>query len=215
METPQYDLSYALDTNGDEVLLKDHKHHVVMEWEKPYMKACIDALAPKGDVLEIGYGCGYSASFIQAYYPRTHTIVECHPVVIEKANSFSALHAGVYIVDDTWQNALEYLGVFDTIFFDDYPLEPNAKWVMADNKTESRNIHERLLPFLKICLKKHMRIGSKFSCFIEDINFPGKEELLKDASIKYKESYVPVMPPKHCKYYQEKKALVITVEKLS
>ena len=29
------------------------------------------------DVLEIGFGCGYSASRIQSFKPRSHTIIEC------------------------------------------------------------------------------------------------------------------------------------------
>lgn len=29
------------------------------------------------DVLEIGFGCGYSASRIQRFQPRSHTIIEC------------------------------------------------------------------------------------------------------------------------------------------
>ena len=32
---------------------------VMMEWEKPYMKK-VKNLKPKGDVLEIGFGLGYS-----------------------------------------------------------------------------------------------------------------------------------------------------------
>ena len=56
---------YKLDEYGKEILLKDDKHQVMMEWEKPYMEACIDKLQPKGDVLEIGFGMGYSATQIQ------------------------------------------------------------------------------------------------------------------------------------------------------
>jgi predicted O-methyltransferase YrrM len=95
----------------------------MMAWEKPYMEACIDALQPFGDVLEIGFGCGFSARHIQTYFPKSHAIIECHPQVIAKAKIWAAMHPGVRIIEDTWQNALSSLGVFDAIFFDDYPLE--------------------------------------------------------------------------------------------
>lgn len=116
-------MQFLKDENGKEVLLKDGAYQVMMEWEKPYMEACIDALEPFGDVLEIGFGCGYSASHIQKYKPRSHTIIEYHPVVAKKAKEWAKDRPGVKIVEDTWQNALSTLGVFDCVFFDDYPLE--------------------------------------------------------------------------------------------
>lgn len=116
-------MEYVWDEYGREVLLKDGRFQVMMEWEKPYMEACIDALQPSGDVLEIGFGCGYSATRIQEYQPRSHTIIEYHPVVVERARKWAENYPNVKIIEDTWQNALEYLGLFDEIFFDDYPLE--------------------------------------------------------------------------------------------
>jgi hypothetical protein len=116
-------MEYSKDEDGKEILLKDGKFQVMMEWEKPYMDACIDALKPFGDVLEIGFGLGYSAERIQAYLPKSHTIVEFHPEVAARAREWAGRHPNVIIIEDTWQNALASLGVFDSIFFDDYPLE--------------------------------------------------------------------------------------------
>ena len=75
---------YKIDKYGKEILLQDGKHQVMMEWEKPYMEACIDKLQPKGDVLEIGFGMGYSATAIQKNKPKSHTIIEMDPIVIKK-----------------------------------------------------------------------------------------------------------------------------------
>ena len=63
---------YKIDEYGKEILLQDDEHQVMMEWEKPYMEACIDKLQPKGDVLEIGFGMGYSATAIQKYKPKQY-----------------------------------------------------------------------------------------------------------------------------------------------
>ena len=54
-------LEYKKDYMGQEGLYSvDGKHQVMMEWEREYMYACIDKLQPYGDVLEIGFGMGYS-----------------------------------------------------------------------------------------------------------------------------------------------------------
>src|ERR1700722_11822816 len=116
-------MEYARDEQGKEVLLKDGKFQVMMEWEKPYMQACIDALQPFGDVLEIGFGLGYSSDRIQSYHPKSHTIIEYHPVVAARARKWAEQHPNVTIIENTWQAALSKLGKFDCIFFDDYPLQ--------------------------------------------------------------------------------------------
>lgn len=129
MEYPNYE--FSRDKDGKEQLIKDGTYQVMMEWERPYMEACIDALAPHGDVLEIGFGLGYSAEAIQKYDITSHTIIEYHPVVAKKARAWAANKPNVTIIEDTWQNAMDALGTYDAIFFDDYPLE-------------SKKIHEEL-----------------------------------------------------------------------
>ena len=76
--------TYGYDEQGKEIMLQGDFLQVMMAWEKPYMEACVDALKPSGDVLEIGFGLGYSATQIQKYSPKSHTIIECDPVVIER-----------------------------------------------------------------------------------------------------------------------------------
>lgn len=129
-------MEFTKDCNGKEMLLKDGKFQVMMEWEKPYMQACIDALKPSGDVLEIGFGCGYASDQIQTYQPRSHTIIEYHPLVAAKAREWAKKQTNVTIVEDTWQNAMKRLGQFDAIFFDDYPLESEeeGKRVIEEKK---------------------------------------------------------------------------------
>ena len=116
-------MEFTTDADGKELLLKDGEHQVMMEWERPYMKACIELLEPSGDVLEIGFGLGYSADAIQSYQPKSHTIIEYHPIVAEKAKNWAKDKPNVTIIESTWQEALPKLDRFDAIFFDDYPLE--------------------------------------------------------------------------------------------
>ena len=74
------------------------------------------------DVLEIGFGCGYSADHIQSFHPRSHTIVECSTAVLSRLTSWAEGKVGVVVVAGTWQAAMPHLGHFDAIFFDDFPL---------------------------------------------------------------------------------------------
>ncbi len=153
-------MEFTCDEDGKELLLKDGKFQVMMEWERPYMEACIDALASTGDVLEIGFGCGYASTHIQRYKPRSHTIIEYHPVVAAKAREWAKEYANITIIEDTWQNAIEKLGQFDAIFFDDYPLESEqegkrieekkqeAHAVLASGEKLLNEIHQQL-PTLK------------------------------------------------------------------
>ena len=101
---------YKIDRNNKEILLQDNKHQVMMEWEKPYMEACIDKLQPKGDVLEIGFGMGYSATQIQKYKPKSHTIIEMDPLVIKRLKKWAKDYDNIIIVEGTWQEKINNLG---------------------------------------------------------------------------------------------------------
>ena len=114
---------YKIDEHGKEILLQDNKHQVMMEWEKPYMEACIDKLQPKGDVLEIGFGMGYSATQIQKYKPKSHTIIEMDSMVVKRLEEWAKDYDNIIIVVGNWQKEIHKLGKFEEIFMDDYPLK--------------------------------------------------------------------------------------------
>ena len=113
-------MTFGKDEFGKEILYKDSNLPVMMEWEKPYIEACIEALNPTGNVLEIGFGLGYASKKIQQYHPKSHTIIESDPAVIEKAKKWAKDFDKVKIVEGKWQDILPTLGQFDAIFFDDY-----------------------------------------------------------------------------------------------
>lgn len=321
-ESPSCKMEFLHDAEGREILLKDDTFQVMMEWEKPYMEACIDALQPSGDVLEVGFGCGYSATFIQDYKPRSHTIIEYHPVVVERAKKWAKNYKNITIIHDTWQEAIHKLGIFDTIFFDDYPLQSGAdstyleqvgheaseilqqgknvlkqveetlpflkemhyededieyffqhlmdaepvdqahllpffydlkikgnitdvqferamarleqeKLVGAEIRGEFFGKIEKLTPqdpytfnergdrffeFLELCLKDHMRVGSRFSCYLDRPTSKYEDEkffnhVITNPALDFKEHVITVDVPKNCVYYPYNQALVIVITK--
>jgi len=67
-------------------------YQVMMNWERPIMKRSAEWVTNGGkaeSVLEIGYGMGIAASFIQAYQPDQHTIMELHPNIVERAEGYA------------------------------------------------------------------------------------------------------------------------------
>jgi len=113
-------MTFAKDELGKEILYNQYNLPIIMEWEKPYIEACIEALNPTGNVLEIGFGLGYASNKIQQYNPKSHTIIESDPTVIEKAKKWAKDFNTVKIIEGSWQDILPTLGQFNAIFFDDY-----------------------------------------------------------------------------------------------
>ena len=118
------DLIYTKDVKGEEILIDPNFNNfqVMMEWEKPYMEALVDNLEPTGDVLEIGFGFGYSANQIQKHKIKSHTIIEPNDSVLKKLIKWAKKQKHkVIVVKGIWQEELKHLGKFDSIFFDDAP----------------------------------------------------------------------------------------------
>ena len=106
--------TFQIDNNNEEFFYLHTNQQVMMEWEKPYMEASIDVLQPTGHVLEVGFGCGYSATQIMKYNPKSYTVIECDSVVIKKAKEWAKNYPTIpiNIVEGRWQEKLHTLGMF-------------------------------------------------------------------------------------------------------
>jgi len=188
-------MQYVLDQDFKELLLSDQKGQVMMEWEQPYMEACIDLLKPRGDVLEVGFGCGYSANHIQTYNPKSHTIVECDPIVLQKLDLWAKDKSNVKIVKGRWQEVIQQLGIFDEIFLDDFPLEINKD----SSQSEILLSRRRFRLFIDICIQNHTKIGSKISGYL---NSNDKIQLSSDSEpfVKIESKSIDIDIPMNCKY---------------
>jgi len=194
------EMRYSTDSKSNEILLSKNDQQVMMEWEKPYMESCIDTLKPKGDVLEIGFGCAYSANRIQFYNPKSHTIVECDPIVIKKLEEWSKDKPNVKIVRGKWQEVIHTLGIFDEIFMDDFPLDLNKDSNIIDKAVQN---HGRIQIFIDIVIQNHTKIGSKISLYLNDntnfyLSFNSKDYAKVDIK------YIDITIPENCKYRTDK-----------
>lgn len=164
-KTAQSRLRYAKDENGKEILLKNGSMQVMMEWEKPYMQACIEALKPRGDVLEVGFGLGYSSEFIQKHHPKSHTIIESDPVVIEHLKAWAKKFPNVKIIEGTWQDKLQNLNKFDSIFFDDFTPVSSEDLTRVEEERENCQVVSKEINSLKDAIAENLKLfrGVKFS----------------------------------------------------
>eukprot|EP00752_Nemacystus_decipiens_P008774 g7829.t1 len=179
---------------------------VMMEWEKPYMRALVDNLhvTEESDVLEIGFGCGYSADRIQDFSPRSHTIVEPDPVVLARLRGWAATRPGVVVVEGFWQSALATLGRYDAIFFDDFPLPGTP------DSSDLRGPVSRWHTFIDLCVSHHLPIGGRITGYLArplPLSRPGCKASPLTA--------FPVDVPENCPYFPYGEAYIPLITRVT
>jgi len=128
---------------------------VMMDWEAPIMEKSAEFICHnKGDILEIGFGMGICADYIQAQNVNSHTIVEIHPQIIEKLKVWAEDKSNVTIIEGDWYD-VEGLSTYDGIFLDTFgddnfnnfksfaldKAKDGAKITYWNNFEEERNEH--------------------------------------------------------------------------
>lgn len=108
---------YTLVFTEDSIISLENGY-VMMGWEKEIMEAHAKVIATGGDVLEIGFGMGLSATAIQEYGVSSHVIVEIHPEIAKRAREWAKDYPNVTIIEAAWRDIVEDLGQYDGIFYD-------------------------------------------------------------------------------------------------
>lgn len=94
---------------------------VMMDWEDKLMSASAAYVCSNGgDILEIGFGMGISAGYIQSHNINSHTIIENHSQVIPKAKQWAKDKPNVTIIEGDWYKIKDTLFMYDGLFFDTY-----------------------------------------------------------------------------------------------
>ena len=137
-----YDNRILFDDNDD--------LYVMGDWEEPIMKAHAEITCRNGgDILEIGFGMGISAGYIQQQDIKSHTIIELNDEIHEKAVEWSKDKPNTKIIHGDWKT-VELNEKFDAIFYD------------AGEQAPSDTIALSLLPLyiLRFC-----RVGTLITMF--------------------------------------------------
>lgn len=172
------------------------------------MEALVRALKVDSgcSVLEIGFGLGFSASAMQPYHPKSHDIVECSETVLTSLVKWAEDKPAVRVIPGRWQDVMPTLGVYDRVFFDDYPLEEHDVAAVASHGPGWSRWHE----FLDALFAGgHVRVGSVITGYLarSDVDFTRE-----GCSVKLTE--YAVEPSAVCNYFSSDTAFIplITVE---
>jgi hypothetical protein len=186
------EIMYRKDDYGKDILLMGEQQ-IMMSWEAPYMEALVSALdvGPEHDVLEIGFGLGFSARAIQQRKPRSHTIIEIDASVISYAKSLDWT-SNIIMCQEDWQDVIRHHEttasnmepiMYDRVFFDDFPL------VDTDPL--------RILHFLDRVLCYHCKPGAKITFYLENSL---RKAIASNNTYTYEESEFKAYVASNCRY---------------
>tara|TARA_R100000995_G_scaffold11937_1_gene4851 strand:- start:807 stop:1397 length:591 start_codon:yes stop_codon:yes gene_type:complete len=120
-------ISQSLTFESDKITIDGFGYEVMMDWEHPIMSGSAAYVTENGgDILEIGFGMGISAGYIQSHSIDSHTIVENHPQIIAKAVEWASNKSNVTIISQSWMEWVDEvttvenknLPTYDGIFYD-------------------------------------------------------------------------------------------------
>lgn len=149
----------ALTELSDEAIMED--------WQIPIMRAMAAIVGRSGGaVLEIGFGRGISAEFIQQHDIDSHTIIESESAVVERyfrpwrethANADIQLHIG------KWQKCDLSAQSYDAILFHAYPLDEAE---FFEHIVSSVTYAEHAIP----AMARLLRPGGRFTYLSNEID---------------------------------------------
>ncbi|MDO8499773.1 MAG: class I SAM-dependent methyltransferase [bacterium] len=184
-------------------------NQIMQRWEWPYMRELAKYVTSKGgDILEVGFGMGISAGFIQESNKiDVHTVIECHPKMIAHAkNKFkNAVKKGRLIISEGfWEDQAKKMPdkSFDGILFDSCPLDKEVEFF-------------QFFPFFKEAYRL-LKDDGIFTYFSDEPHGLSEQHLheLKKAGFKnIKFETCKVEPPADCIYWKHATITVPIVRK--
>jgi hypothetical protein len=135
----------------DYIVLKNQPDKfVMMSWEQDLMKQhAMRVTQQGGDILEIGFGMGISAQYIQDFGCTTHTIVEHHPDVLTQLQEWATDKPNVKIIQGDWFELQDVIcqNLYDGIWYDaDCNNSPSFKRAIVDRALKPNGIFTYFAP---------------------------------------------------------------------
>ena len=137
-------------------LLDEGGREIMMDWETDLMYEHAKVVTENGgDILEIGFGMGICADFIQNHNINTHTIIEIHDEVYKRLLEWAKDKPNVIPIKGDW--------------FDSIPTDKKYNGIMHDTWNEKNNHH------LPKFIPKYLKPKGIFTFY-----YPGTENVLKN-----------------------------------
>ena len=113
--------SQSLTFESDKIIITETGEEVMMSWEDSLMSASAAYITQNGgDILEIGFGMGIASNYIQSHSINSHTIIENHPQILEKLQTWANDKSNVVIISQSWADVTGSLSTYDGVFYDTY-----------------------------------------------------------------------------------------------
>lgn len=112
---------YNLKITDDFIMVEETGKIVMHRWEDEIMKKKAEWVCKNGgDILEIGFGMGISANYIQQHDINSHTICEIHPQVLNDLNEWKKNKKNVTVLEGDWIKNISHMKKYDGILFDTF-----------------------------------------------------------------------------------------------
>lgn len=190
--------------------LKINNFQVMQNWEDNYMKKLAQIVTSRGGkILEVGFGLGISAGYIQKFSKKikSHTIIECHPDVASFGIKYfkDRIASGqMSILNGFWEDMVLKLKdeSFDGILFDTSPLNKET-------------VFFHFFPFFKEAYRLLKKNGV-FTYFSDEplkISPLHMQKLKKAGFSNMDYKICKVKPSKDCRYWPYKTIIIPIVYK--
>jgi hypothetical protein len=185
---------------------------VMQDWERPLMRAMAEVAAEShGDVLEVGFGMGISATYLQEIGVRSYTVIEPNAGVLAEFERWRAGYPGrdIRLLRGKWQEVTDQLSTYDGIFFDTYH---NDEKEYVDHVLQGVTYAEHFFPTAAACLKE----GGAFTYYSNEIDSMSRRhqrrilEFFRSVTLSVVK---PLHPPADCNYWWAGSMVVVKAVK--
>lgn len=189
---------------NDELVIQGHP--VMERWEDPYMaKLASIAASQKGTVLEVGFGMGISAQYIQTHAIESHLIIEANDDVFNELLQFAqeSIHP-IVPLHGFWQELTSTIPdeSISGILFDTYPLT-------------KEEIHQNHFSFFTEAYRM-LKKGGVLTYYSDEIDTFSESHLKKLHEAGFRDiqkEVCYVTPPASCKYWKSRTILAPIISK--
>ena len=180
-------------------------HPVMEDWEAPYMEELARVATMHGGViLEVGFGLGLSATYIQGQPIDKHLVIEMNKDVFSKLSAFAqTAKKQVEPMFGLWQEVMPLIPdeSIDGVLFDAYPLNANDI--------------ECHYPFFQHAYRvlKQDGILTYYANEATDFSPRHLDQLQQAGFDKIQKALCQVNPPDECTYWNSKTMIVPMIRK--
>jgi guanidinoacetate N-methyltransferase len=183
------------------------------DWQRPLLRMLArNAAAGGGDLLEVGFGTGISAEYVQDVGVRSHTIIEADDRAAAEFQRWrmSWPDRDIRFEPGYWEDVIDRLGRYDAVLFDTYPTD-EREFLRTLGNTAAVHATRFFEPSLA-----HLHPGGRLSYYTNEVDSLGRghqRALLDSFSSFTVQLCRGLRPPPECNYWWAPTMAVVTAQK--